>query len=56
MLNRINDLIKDMPENPFSGIEKPGPLKGRVSGYWSRRIDNAHRLVYSFLKDRIHII
>lgn len=45
-----------MPGNPFSGIGKPEPLKGRVFGYWSRRIDNAHRLVYSVLKDRTHII
>lgn len=56
MLKRINDLIKDSLRNPFSGIGKPEPLKGRFSGYWSRRIDNEHRLVYAVLKDRIHII
>ncbi len=56
MLKRINELIKDSLRNPFSGIGKPEPLKGRFSGYWSRRIDNEHRLVYSVLNDRIHII
>lgn len=50
MLKRINDLIKDMLGNSFSGIGKPEPLKGRFPGYWSRRIDNALSLVYSVFK------
>jgi toxin YoeB len=45
-LKRINILLKDMGRNPFSGIGKPEPLKGNKQGYWSRRIDEANRIVY----------
>ena len=45
-LKRINDLLKDIDRNPFTGIGKPEPLKGRLQGYWSRRIDDANRVVY----------
>lgn len=45
-LRRINMLIKDMRRNPFEGIGKPEPLRGDLSGWWSRRIDEANRLVY----------
>ena len=45
-LNRINLLLKDIDRNPFSGIGKPEPLKGNKQGYWSRRIDEANRIVY----------
>ena len=44
-LRRINQLIQDAQRNPFSGIGKPEPLKNH-NGYWSRRIDETHRLVY----------
>lgn len=47
LLKRINALIKDTKRSPFDGIGKPEPLKGDLSGYWSRRINNEHRLVYS---------
>ncbi len=47
MLKRINQLVKDIRRNPFDGIGKPEPLKGNLSGFWSRRIDNEHRLVYA---------
>lgn len=43
---RINQLIKDIARSPFSGIGKPEPLKHKYTGYWSRRIDNEHRLIY----------
>lgn len=43
---RITRLIGDIQRNPFSGIGKPEPLKGELSGYWSRRINDEHRLVY----------
>lgn len=43
---RINDLIKDIKRAPFSGLGKPEPLKGDLAGWWSRRIDLEHRLVY----------
>ena len=46
MLKKINDLIKDIQRTPFEGIGKPEPLKYELSGYWSRRIDREHRLVY----------
>lgn len=45
-LRRINMLLKDMQRNPFEGIGKPEPLRGDLSGWWSRRIDAANRLVY----------
>lgn len=46
LLERINTLIKDISRSPFSGIGKPEPLKNALSGYWSRRINNEHRIVY----------
>lgn len=45
-LKRINSLIKDAQRDPFGGIGKPEPLKENLSGFWSRRIDETHRLVY----------
>jgi toxin YoeB len=55
-VERINELIKDCKHNPFKGIGKPEPLKGNLSGYWSRRIDNEHRLVYSISKGTLTVI
>ena len=46
-LKRINLLIKDISRDPFQGIGKPEPLKGSLTGFWSRRIDEEHRLVYT---------
>lgn len=43
---RINALIRDIERENFDGIGKPEPLKGDLSGFWSRRIDSANRLVY----------
>ena len=45
-LGRINLLVKDCLRSPFAGIGKPEPLRGKLSGWWSRRIDREHRLVY----------
>lgn len=45
-LKRINQLVKDIRRNPFEGLGKPEPLKGNLTGFWSRRIDEKHRLVY----------
>ena len=45
-LKRINMLIKDIIRNPYEGIGKPEPLKGNLSKYWSRRIDEKNRIVY----------
>lgn len=55
-LKGINMLIKDIGRNPFDGIGKPEPLKGELSGFWSRRIDDEHRLVYVAEEDAILII
>lgn len=46
MLKRINKIIKEIQRTPFDGIGKPEPLKGNLSGWWSRRIDEKHRIVY----------
>jgi len=56
MLRKINDLIKDIQRNPHSGIGKPEPLKYDLAGYWSRRIDQEHRLVYQVIDNDIRII
>lgn len=45
-LRRINQLITDIQRNPFDGLGKPEPLKANRAGWWSRRIDDANRLVY----------
>ncbi len=48
-LKRLNALIQDAQRNPFSGTGKPEPLKGALSGWWSRRITGEHRLVYQMV-------
>lgn len=55
VLKRINLLIKDMMRDAYSGIGKPEPLKGSLSGWWSRRIDSANRIVYR-LDDNLLVI
>lgn len=55
ILKRINHLIRDIERDPFSGIGKPEPLKHQLSGFWSRRLDDSHRLVYAVEKDAILI-
>ncbi|MEI8111305.1 MAG: Txe/YoeB family addiction module toxin [Chitinophagia bacterium] len=54
-LNRINELIKDITRNPFEGIGKPEALKFKYAGFWSRRIDEEHRLIYKVEHDEILI-
>lgn len=56
LLKRINDLIRDAQRSPFRGIGKPEPLKGELSGHWSRRINAEHRLVYSVSETELTII
>ena len=55
MLKRINLLIKDIQRQPFTGIGDPEPLRHNWSGYWSRRIDREHRLVYKVTQDSLTI-
>lgn len=52
---RINQLIKDIQRNKYQGIGKPEPLKHNLSGYWSRRINSEHRLVYKIENDSVLI-
>lgn len=56
ILKRINQLVKDLQRNPFDGIGKPEPLRGNLSGFWSRRIDDEHRLVYVITDNVVSII
>ncbi|MSP27371.1 MAG: Txe/YoeB family addiction module toxin [Methylococcales bacterium] len=53
---RIVNLIKDSSRNPYQGLGKPEALKHELQGYWSRRIDDEHRLVYKIESDRLIII
>ncbi|ODN66700.1 Txe/YoeB family addiction module toxin [Methylophaga muralis] len=55
-LRRINKLITDVMRSPFEGIGKPEALKENLSGFWSRRIDDTHRLVYAVEDSAITII
>ena len=55
-LKRINQLLQDISRNGYEGIGKPEPLKGNMSGFWSRRIDDTHRLVYRVTNGNIEII
>lgn len=55
-LRRINKLITDVKRSPFEGIGKPEALKENLSGFWSRRIDDTHRLVYAVEDSAITII
>lgn len=55
MLKRVNNLIKDISRSPFEGIGKPEMLKHALSGYWSRRINDEHRLVYKIEEESILI-
>ena len=54
-LKRINALLKEMMHTPYEGTGKPEPLKGNLSGWWSRRIDDANRIVYKQDNDSIII-
>ncbi len=55
ILRRINKLIKEVMRTPFQGLGKPEPLKHSLSGYWSRRINDEHRIVYKVSEEAIHI-
>jgi toxin YoeB len=55
ILKKVNDLLRDISRNPYEGIGKPEPLKHVLSGFWSRRITNEHRLVYRVEGDVIKV-
>jgi toxin YoeB len=56
ILKKINELIRDIDRNGNTGLGKPEPLKHELSGYWSRRITDEHRLIYSIENNEINII
>jgi len=56
MLNKINKLIKDIKRSPYEGIGKPEGLKHKYRGFWSRRIDQEHRLIYRVTEEEIWIV
>lgn len=55
-LKRINLLIRDAQRDPFAGLGKPEPLKHNLSGFWSRRIGEEHRLIYRVDGDTLQIV
>ncbi|WP_444542119.1 Txe/YoeB family addiction module toxin [Belliella aquatica] len=55
-MKKINLLIKDAQRTPFEGLGKPEPLKHHLSGWWSRRIDLEHRLIYKLESNSIIIM
>ena len=55
MLKRINRLIQEIVRDPFRGSGKPEPLKHGLSGYWSRRLNDEHRIVYRMTEDAVLI-
>ena len=55
LVQRINGLIKEIARTPYSGTGKPEPLKHALSGYWSRRINDEHRIVYKVTNDSLLI-
>lgn len=55
-LKRIHALLKDIERGSFDGIDKPEPLKGELSGFWSRRIDDKNRLVYRVTEGLLEIL
>jgi len=56
VLKKINTIIKDISRSPFLGIGKPEPLKHSLSGFWSRRINQEHRLIYTIRNNAIYIL
>ena len=55
MLRKVNGLVKECQRSPFEGTGKPEPLKGDLAGWWSRRLDQEHRLVYRATDDTLLI-
>lgn len=55
LVKKANDLLKDIDRGGYEGLGKPEPLKGDFSGYWSRRIDEYHRIVYKIENNTVYI-
>lgn len=56
IINKIKQLVENIQASPFTGLGKPEPLKNELSGYWSRRITQEHRLIYRVEEDCIIIV
>jgi toxin YoeB len=56
VVRKVNELVRECLRTPFEGKGKPEPLNGNLSGFWSRRITDEHRLVYEVKKDSVHVI
>ena len=56
MMERINKLIRETKRQPFTGVGKPEPLKHALSGFWSRRITDEHRMVYRVERNALEIV
>lgn len=56
MVEKINALLDECMHEPFQGTGKPEPLKGTLTGFWSRRIDREHRLVYMVEADVVYVV
>jgi len=56
VFQRINRLVENIQQTPFNGLGKPEPLKHELSGFWSRRITDEHRLVYQVTDNRLTIV
>jgi toxin YoeB len=54
-LKKINDLLKEIARSPFDGLGKPEPLKHQYAGFWARRIDEEHQLIYKYEEETIFI-
>ena len=55
IMNKITALLKDIADHPYTGIGKPEPLKYELAGYWSRRINSEHRIVYSVDEEVVRV-
>ena len=55
-LKKINDLLKEIERSPFTGIGKPEALKHNLKGFWSRRIDHEHRIVYQIKEENLILV
>ena len=55
-LKRLNAILRDMGRDPYGGIGKPEQLRGDLSGFWSRRIDDANRLIYRLNGDTLEVL
>ena len=56
MLKQVNERIKQSMRTPREGTGKPEPLRGNLAGWWSRRINQEHRLVYRYEQDRVYVL